>query len=331
MAGKVTIQDIANMCQVSKSSVSRYLNGGYVSEENKEKIKDAIEKTGYSENFFAKRLKTKKSFLIGVVIPRIDSVTVGKLLNGINTVFDENGYTSLIQISNLDSKKEVECINSLYQQGVDGIIVDSCGISKKHIEMVGKLDIPVLFTGQKNEYVNYKVIDDYAAGAIMGKYFRMFKHRNVVFLGVSEKDESVGIARKQGFIDAFGEAGKVRFVETDFSFISAYRKGEEVMKSKPSAVICATDNIALGLMRYLHEQQISVPDDVSLAGFGGYDISSVMYPRLTTIAFDYHLLGQKTSSSLLRLINGEEVDLKDEIPLKLIEHDSVKMVEDEHE
>ena len=53
---KVTIQDIANMCQVSKSSVSRYLNGGYVSKENKEKIKNAIEQTGYKTNFFAKRL-----------------------------------------------------------------------------------------------------------------------------------------------------------------------------------------------------------------------------------------------------------------------------------
>ena len=125
MAGKVTIQDIANMCQVSKSSVSRYLNGGYVSEENKEKIKDAIEKTGFSENFFAKRLKTKKTCLIGIVIPRIDSVSVGKLLNGISDVFDANNYTSLIQISNLDSKKEIQCIQSLYQQGVDGITVDA--------------------------------------------------------------------------------------------------------------------------------------------------------------------------------------------------------------
>ena len=84
-------------------------------------------------------------------------------------------------------------------------------------------------------------------------------------------------------------------------------------------------------MRYFNEQQIKVPQDVSLAGFGGYDISSVMYPRLSTIAFDYTLLGQKTALSLLRLINGEEINLQDEIPLKLIERDSVQMAVNEIE
>ena len=98
---KVTIQDIANMCQVSKSSVSRYLNGGYVSKENRAKIKGAIEKTGFEENFFAKRLKTKKSNLIGVIIPRIDSSTVGKVLNGVNSVIEKEGYTTIMLISNL--------------------------------------------------------------------------------------------------------------------------------------------------------------------------------------------------------------------------------------
>ena len=95
MKQKVTIQDIANMVNVSKSSVSRYLNNGYVSEENAKKIKEAIEKTGFETNFFAKRLKTKRSKLIGIVIPRINSVTVGELLTGINRRLEENNYQIL--------------------------------------------------------------------------------------------------------------------------------------------------------------------------------------------------------------------------------------------
>jgi len=182
MDRKVTIQDIANMVNVSKSSVSRYLNNGYVSEENAKKIKEAIEKTGFQTNFFAKRLKTKKSGLIGIVIPRIDSVTVGKVLTGINKKLKENDYQGIILISELDIEKELDNISSLHQQGVDGIIINSMAITKKHIELISKLSIPTIFTGQKNEFANYIKIDDYEAGKIMGNYFKSMGHTNIVFL-----------------------------------------------------------------------------------------------------------------------------------------------------
>ena len=88
---KVTITDIANMVGVSKSSVSRYLNGGYVSEENSKKIQEAIEKTEFKSNFFARRLKAKNSRLIGIIIPRFDSYTTGKILESINNELELAG------------------------------------------------------------------------------------------------------------------------------------------------------------------------------------------------------------------------------------------------
>ena len=275
MERKVTIQDIANMANVSKSSVSRYLNNGYVSEENSKKIKEAIEKTGFQTNFFAKRLKTKRSKLIGIVLPRIDSVTVGKLLTGINRRLQENGYQGIILISDLDIKKELENINSLYQQGVDGVIINSMAITKEHINLISKLNIPTIFTGQKNEFTNYIKIDDYKAGKIMGNYIKENGHKNIVFLGVNEWDKAVGVERKQGFLDAFKDndvSYNIKCVETDFSFKKAYEMAEEVLKYKPTAIVCATDNICLGILRFLHERRIKVPDEVSVAGFGGYDV-----------------------------------------------------------
>lgn len=330
MDRKVTIQDIANMVNVSKSSVSRYLNNGYVSEENAKKIKEAIEKTGFETNFFAKRLKTKKSGLIGIVIPRIDSVTVGKFLNGINKKLRENDYQGIILISELDIEKELSNINSLNQQGVDGIIINSMAITKKHIELTSKLRIPTIFSGQKSEFTNYIKIDDYEAGRIMGRYFKTKGHKNIVFLGVNEWDKAVGIDRKKGFLDTVTENNpdcKVQFVETDFSFISAYNKANEVLKYKPTAIVCATDNICLGILRYLHENKIKVPDEISVAGFGGYDIGSVSYPTLTTVAFDYELIGCRTAQGILNLIEGKELEENKDVSLKLIERESVKELE----
>lgn len=327
MNRKVTMQDIANIVNLSKSSVSRYLNNGYVSEENAKKIKDAIEKTGFQTNFFARRLKTKRSKLIGIVLPRIDSVIVGKLLTGINRRLQENNYQGIILMSDLNLKKELENINSLYQQGVDGIIISTMAITKEHIKLINNLNIPIIFTGQKSEFTNYIKIDDYEAGKIMGNYFKEKGHRDIVFLGVNEWDKAVGVDRKQGFIDSFKEdytKCNIKFVETDFSFKKAYEKAEEVLKYKPTAIVCATDNICLGILRYLHENNIKVPEEVSVGGFGGYDIGSVSYPTLTTVHFDYELIGEDTAQGILDLIEGKEIEKNHKQPLILLERESVK-------
>lgn len=326
MKQKVTIQDIANMVNVSKSSVSRYLNNGYVSEENAKKIKEAIEKTGFETNFFASRLKTKRSKLVGIVIPRINSVTVGELLTGINKKLEENNYQGIILISDLSVEKELANIKSLAQQGVDGIIVNSIAITKEHIKLISRLTVPVIFTGQKSEFVNSIKVDDYKAGSVLGSYFKEKGHKKVVFAGVTENDEAVGIERKKGFNDAFLEnnkEGTVEFVETGFSFKKSYDMAEEIMKHKPTAIACATDNICLGILRYLHENNLKVPDEVSIAGFGGYEVGNVIYPALTTVAFDYSLIGEKTAQGILDLIEDKELEENTDIPLKLIERESV--------
>lgn len=95
MGAKVTIKDVAELAGVSKSTVSRYLNHGYISLEKQQRVREAIEQTGFKSNFFAKRLKTQESKLIGIVLPRMDSVTVGKLLSGINRIFDPAGYQGI--------------------------------------------------------------------------------------------------------------------------------------------------------------------------------------------------------------------------------------------
>ena len=329
MKRKVTIQDIANMVNVSKSSVSRYLNNGYVSEENAKKIKEAIEKTGFETNFFAKRLKTKRSRLIGIILPRINSFTVGHLLTGITKKLEENNYQGIILVSNLSIEKEIANISSLAQQGVDGIIVNSIAITEEHIKLINRLNIPTIFTGQKSQFTNYIKINDYEAGRIMGNYFKKNNHKKVVFVGVDEKDIAVGVERKKGFIDAFtkdNENSKVDFVKTNFSFENAYKKAPEILKYKPTGIVCATDNMCLGILRYLHENNIKVPDEISIAGFGGYDVGSVSYPTLTTVEFNYELIGEKTAEGILELIEGNKIKEDNTLSLKFIQRESVRKI-----
>ena len=318
---KMTIKEIADLAGVSKSTVSRYLNRGYVSEEKAERVRKIIEETGYQTNFFAKRLKMKHSKLVGIVLPRMDSVTGGKLLTG---------NQGIILVSNLEADKEIENILSLQQQGVDGIIVDSIGITERHLEVQRDMELPLIFTGQMHEDVHYIKFDDRAAGRMMGAYLRSMGHKRAVFAGVTETDLAVGVDRKQGFIDAFTEESpeaSVDFVETGFDFLSAYHQAEYICSLEPSVVVGATDNICLGLLRYFHERHVRVPAEISVAGFGGYDVGAVVYPALTTIAFDYELVGMKTAKGMLDLIAGKKLGSEASLPLFFVERESVRRMD----
>ena len=219
MGAKVTIKDVAELAGVSKSTVSRYLNHGYISLEKQQRVREAIEQTGFKSNFFAKRLKTQESKLIGIVLPRMDSVTVGKLLSGINRIFDPAGYQGILLVSHLSIEKELENIQNLQQQGVDGILVDSVGLTDRHIELAKTTSVPIVYTGQWNEAVPSIKIDDWAAGRMVGAYLRQMGHRHAVFAGVTQTDKAVGVDRRQGFVEAFCEdrpEARVDFVETGF-------------------------------------------------------------------------------------------------------------------
>ena len=330
MNKKITIQDIANMAGVAKSTVSRYLNGGYVSKEKTTILDKVISETGYKANFFAKHLKAKNSKLIGIVMSRVDSYSAGKLLAGINFILQKKGYQALILISELSQEKELDHILQLIEQGVDGIIVQSIGITKKHLKIVKDAQIPIIFTGQSHEEINFIKVDDKGAGKLMGEYIAKLNHQNVVYLGVSSKDIAVGENRYKGFIKGFKKNapnGKVNFVKTDFSFEKAYAKGKEVVQNKPTAVVCSTDNIALGLLRYLHEHNIKIPQEISLAGFGGYPIGDVSYPSLTSLAFDYKHLGAKTAEKLLLMINGEQVHSEFDSNMLFLTRESTQKIE----
>ena len=327
---KITIQDIADKAGVAKSTVSRYLNNGYISEEKAAVIDKVIQQTGYRENFFAKRLKTKHSRLIGIVMPRFDSYSAGKLLTGFNAVLEENGYQSLILLSDLQAKKEIADIRQLIGQGVDGIIVQSVGITDEHLKLAADTAIPLIFTGQSHPDVHYVKVNDYGAGSLMGEYIAKLGHDKAVYLGVSPRDVAVGQKRRQGFEDGFtahNPHGSTAFVETDFSFDRAYEQGAEVMRHQPTAVVCATDNIALGLLRYLHENNIKVPQDISLAGFGGYPFGSVAYPSLTSLAFDYKYLGAKTAHKLLAMLRGKNVQSEFDDHMIFMTRESTRAVE----
>lgn len=304
----ITIIDIAKLAGVGTSTVSRFLNGGYVSDVSREKIEQAIKATNYKPNNFAQNLKGKRSNLVGIIVPRLDSFSVSKILNGIDDTLKQNDMQMLIHTSGQDLDLEIASFYSLATQKVAGIILLATEIRDRHLEAFHKTKRPCILVGQQHPKFSCVIQNDYDAAYKMGQHIVSQGHNNIAYFGVSHRDEAVGIQRKQGFLQAMKDHGllNIPFVETSFSIEDAEQKALDYLTdSKPSLIACATDNIALGVMKAAHALQLSIPTELSITGFGGYDVSQIVQPNLTTIKYDYESTGIVAASRLIEQMEGQ--------------------------
>ena len=336
MAKKMTMADIANLSGVGKSTVSRYFNGGYVKDETRAKIQKVIEEYNYTPNAFA-RLNAKQSNVIGVVVPTLNSKITSRVITSIDRYLREKGYTTLIQNSDHDIDQELQNIQRLIQLNVDGILISSIAITKDHKELLKKAGIPVVVLTQDYEDGISIIYDDYHAGYDVGTYAAQMNHigeyigkkghQKVGYIGVYETDQAVGIERRNGVLDGLKEYGITPVTgKSDYSFIGGQMVTRELLEreSDLDAIICATDRLAFGAYKILHEHKKRIPEEVSVAAFGGYDESTLLTPELTTLKFDSYGMGYLGAETILKMITGEPVSKKQIVGYEFIEGGSVR-------
>lgn len=305
----VTINDIAELTGVSKSTVSRYLNGGSVSKKTSDKISKIVKETNYFPNSFAQSLKAKKTSLIGTVVPRLDSYSQVHSLAGIDNKLKETSYELLIINTYQEVQRELEALQSFAKQKVAGIIFFATILTQEHYELLSKLRVPVVIVAQAAKGYHCVLNADYEAGFKLGEYVHKLGHKKITYVGVAEKDEAVGVMRKKGFFEALRQYEiEPRFYETTFAIQDAYTLALEMLLQHDGTYIaCATDNIALGVLKAAHELNIDVPDQISISGFGGYDVTDVVSPAITTVKYDYLKLGAVAAACILELADQKEV------------------------
>lgn len=327
MDKKLTINDIAKMSGVAKSTVSRYLNGGSVRASTGQKIKKIIEEYNYEPNVFA-RLNAKESRIIGLMVPGFNSVTTPRLVEVIVDYLKKNDYTPLIMHTGNEIEEEIRSIERLKNMNVDGIMALATGSTEEYEEVVKRLEIPVLFLGQKFPGEKSVVNDDYNAGYAIGEYIGQTDIEKIYLLWVSGEDPAVGQERRQGVLDGLKEYGKEpeQIIETTFFYIDAVEKSRKLAKriKEPSAVVCATDRIAFGVYKAMQENGISIPDQVSVVGFGDYEAGELLQPPLTTVRFDWKNWGEISAESMLQMIQKKPVSILQVNPYELVERKSVK-------
>ncbi|ARI79113.1 LacI family DNA-binding transcriptional regulator [Halobacillus mangrovi] len=327
-----TINDIAKLANVSRTTVSRALNSsGYVSEDVRKRIMKIVEETGYMPSQSAKSLRTKRSGVIGVILPRLSTETSTRVVNGINEVLAKEGFQILLTDTELDKDKEIDYIRLLKSRHVDGIILLATNINDDLIETIKQVQVPFLAIGQELPGVTSLVYDDYHASADLTNMLVHKGHEKIAFIGVSPEDPSVGKVREQAYRDMMEEHGlpvsEAMVGQGDFTIDSGYEQMKTILRDckddKPTAVFAVTDRMAIGAMEYLKEQGYKIPEDMAVVGIGASSMSKYITPSLTTIDYFNKDAGKKAAELLLNKINDKKIEEKFELTYRLILRDSV--------
>ena len=324
----MTIKEVARLAGVSPAAVSRYLNGGPLSKDKKERVARAIEETGYRPNLMAKTMRTGKMRQVGIIIPRIMSESVNHLMDGIAEELLEAGYLTVLGYSDKSRDREIQYLDIMQSSRVAGIILMATTLSDIKKVSLENCTVPLVITGQNFEGFPCVYHDDF--GAVRALTARMLRkgRKRIVYIGVTEADKAAGLARREGCQEALRSAGldavsmPVRIA--DFDAQSGYSAMLELLDEEPDldGVICATDIIAHGAMKALKERGRRIPEDVMIAGVGDNWSDLISTPTLTTARLHQRRCGSEAAKLLLELIGEED----DETGLKKnIRHDSIKL------
>ena len=231
------INEIARRAGVSRATVSRYLNDGYVSQEKRELIGHIIDETGYVPSQHAQSLRTGKTRLVGVIIPRLNSESVNRMVNGITKVLERKGYQVILGNTNNDEKLEVDYLTMFSERNkVDGVILIATVFTPAHKQAMAAINVPVVVLGQELPGHSCVFQDDYHAVYDLTQQV-LRTSRQPAFIGVLENDISAGKMRHKGFLDACHDAS----VEPapgatligDFSVDAGYSCTEQLFDTVP--------------------------------------------------------------------------------------------------
>lgn len=304
------INQIAQMAGVSRATVSRYLNDGYVSQEKREAIRRVIEKTGYVPSSHAKTLRTGKTNLVGVIIPKINSASVSRMVAGVTHVLNEAGYQVLLANTDNDAAREVEFLHLFAEKSqVDGVILIATVLTPEHERAFDALPVPLVVLDQRTSGRTCVFQDDFSALREVSALALRGACRPA-YVGVFEEDVSAGRMRREGFLAACADAGvTVRTSDlavATFTVDSGYEQAERLLRDAPDidAIVCATDSIAYGALTCLREYGRRVPEDVSVTGVGDAEISQIVTPTLTTVHHHYKTSGAEAAKLLVETMAG---------------------------
>jgi len=311
----VTIQDVAKAAGVSVATVSRVLNNHpSVSEKTRKKVQKVIEELNYQPNLLGRNLRRSETKMILVLLQNIANPFYSKVIKGIEDVGHRNGYYITICNTDSDPDKENVYLKLLKNRLVDGVIFLAPIISDEELTEIGK-NYSVVQCCEYKELaeVSSVSIDNEAAAYKATQHLINQGHKRIGMInGISGFISET--LREKGYKRALQEAG----IQIDPGLIIkesyGYKGGQRAAKyflsieKRPTAIFAVSDIIAIGAIKEIKDNGLSVPDDIAVVGFDDTGIASMYDPPLTTVAQPRYDLGRVAMEIMLERIKNNEAE-----------------------
>ncbi len=327
---QVTLNDIAKKLHVSKVTVSKALRGHPdISSETAEKIKATARALGYSPNFMARNLSSRRTNAIGVIVPKIAHHFFSSVIEGIYDTAFQNGYEVLLTVSQENAERELQHINSLLSMRVDGLIISVSEQTRDYsiFKKIKEMGVPLTFMDRVPplEGFNTVVADDRGGARAATEHILNLGYTKIAHLG-GHQYTSIGRERWRGFADAMKHHGitvrKDWIVYGGFSEAEGYKGFKMLYETGklPEVVFAVTFPVALGVYRAVREMGMKIPDDIDIICFGNSGMNHLMSPSMSYVDQPTYDLGRRALEVTLENIQKKGNFLPQHItlPTKLV-------------
>ncbi|MDJ0943958.1 MAG: LacI family DNA-binding transcriptional regulator [Kiloniellales bacterium] len=311
-----SLVDVARQARVSPTTVSRFFNQpDLVRPRTRARIERAVAELGYLPNAAARALASKRSRMVGVVVPTLDHALFAKALNSLEGRFAAAGYTLVVAASGFDRERERRQVESLLTHRIDALVLVGAARDPAVYALLRGQGLPYVTTWVVDQDEGHPGvgIDNRAAGRRIADHLLDLGHRDfgVISAETAENDRArARLAGVRAALEARGVAlARERVIERPLDLLEGGYAFRHLMglSPAPSAVICGADLFAVGAVFESPRLGLRVPDDVSVTGFDDIDLASLVDPPLTTLRVPVREIGERAADYLLKRLRGEAV------------------------
>lgn len=307
-----TIKDVARRAGVSISTVSKFINGGNVREENVDAIRQAIQDLDYRVNPFARSLKTQRSRSIGVLLPNMTAPFYGAVVMALDKTLREYGYHCLISCYSSQHGLERDNLQFLISNGIDGLIYVPEDISAEEFyELTANCSIPVVQMDRMIQGVSSDtvLVDNSEAVHRAVSHLVQKGHRRIALIS-GPKSVFSAKERQVGYLRALAAHGlsydDALLVSDENTFAAGYRGCATLLRLEdpPTAILTTNYDITMGLVTAVREQGLRIPEDMDIFGFDCVEICTMMHPALPVVHQPEDEIGRTAAEYLIQRLEG---------------------------
>lgn len=327
-----TIKDIAKKTGLGLATISSYLNGGNVREENRIKIEKAIKELHFEVNEIARGLKTNKTKTIGVVIPELSNIFCTEIITIIEDILRNHGYAAIVCDCRTDSKLEKEAVKFLYKKRVDGIINMPVTADGSHLKSFVEKGKPIVLIDRKlnNIQSDCVLVDNILAVKNAIEVLVKNGHEKIGMIA-GPQDIFTAQERLLGYRLGLMEAGlipKERLIAYgDYTIKSGVEQLKELVQNNPdmTAVVVSNGEMTVGALIGINELEISIPEKLSVIGYDNIEFAKAVNPNLTIVTQPTKEIAEHAARIMLERLEGSKNPAETvKLPTEIVHGSSIK-------